>query len=226
MIPAHGSDDAFCRQVAGRTDYTVIDVAYRLAPECPFPAAHEDAEDAVNWVLSQKKTFDTSRVALSGFSAGGNIILGLASTVYPPKTFHTAIAFYPAVDWTTDVRAKKAPNPNGQPIPASVLRLFADALFQDPIDLANPRVSPLYADPERFPDKVLIVTAEGDSLAPEAEKLADKLQQRATGCAVHFRAVGCSHAWDKMAQTGPETIMKRHTYDMAVDMLREGPKGA
>ena len=54
MIAAHGSDDAFCRQVSSQSDYTVVDVSYRLAPENPFPAALEDAEDAINWVLNQR----------------------------------------------------------------------------------------------------------------------------------------------------------------------------
>ncbi|KAI9043301.1 alpha/beta-hydrolase [Aspergillus affinis] len=219
MIATHGSDDAFCRQVSRQTHYTVVDVSYRLAPEYPFPAALEDAEDAIDWVLGQKKLFNTSQVALSGFSAGGTIILSLASTIYSPETFYSVVAFYPAVDWTIDARAKKAPNPNGQSIPIRMMRLFSDALFQSQVDFASPYVSPLYADPECFPDRLLIVTADGDCLAPEAEALVEKLQTRTHGHVIHFRALGCNHAWDKVAKTMTGTIMRRNAYALAVDML-------
>lgn len=53
ILPAHGSDDLFCREISRETAYTVLDVQYRLAPENPFPAALNDAEDVINWVLGQ-----------------------------------------------------------------------------------------------------------------------------------------------------------------------------
>ncbi|KAK1149354.1 hypothetical protein N8T08_006577 [Aspergillus melleus] len=211
--------DASRRTIFAKSDYTIVDVSYRLAPENPFPAALEDAEDAINWVLNEKKLFNTSQIALSGLSAGGNIVLSLASTVYPPETFHSVIAFYPAVDWTTDVGAKKAPNPNGQPIPACIMRLFSKALFQSQVDFASPYVSPLYATPESYPDRLLVVTADGDSLAPEAEALVEKLQTWTNGHVIHFRALRCNHAWDKMANTTTGVIIRRNAYALAVEML-------
>lgn len=47
VLPTFGNDDEYCRYVADRTDYIVIHVQYRLAPEHPFPAAFQDAEDVV-----------------------------------------------------------------------------------------------------------------------------------------------------------------------------------
>ena len=73
----HGSDDIFCRRVAAETHYTVLDIEYRLAPEHPFPAAPHDAADALKYVLSRPDLYDNSRIAVSGFSAGGNLALGL-----------------------------------------------------------------------------------------------------------------------------------------------------
>src|SRR5664279_396705 len=43
----HGADDRFCRHVATRTNHIVLDVQYRVAPENPFPAPVNDAEDVV-----------------------------------------------------------------------------------------------------------------------------------------------------------------------------------
>ena len=56
-------------------DAVVISVGYRLAPEHPFPTAVEDAVDALEWIMNhaQQLHIDKSKLALSGFSAGGNI---------------------------------------------------------------------------------------------------------------------------------------------------------
>src|ERR1700722_19585386 len=50
---------------------------YRLAPENPAPAAHDDAFGVYRWALKQGYAAD--KIALSGDSAGGN--LALATTV-------------------------------------------------------------------------------------------------------------------------------------------------
>lgn len=49
----------------------VISVDYRLAPENPYPAAVEDAVDALHWVFKHGQTelgIDLSRVAVGGTS--------------------------------------------------------------------------------------------------------------------------------------------------------------
>ncbi len=57
----------------------VLHVDYRLAPEHPFPAAHEDALAAYEWALSQN--YKSSEIALCGDSAGGNLALTTAVTL-------------------------------------------------------------------------------------------------------------------------------------------------
>ena len=49
---------------------------YRLAPEHPAPAAHDDAFAVYRWALDQG--YAPSRLALSGDSAGGNLALATA----------------------------------------------------------------------------------------------------------------------------------------------------
>ncbi|MBE7179975.1 MAG: alpha/beta hydrolase, partial [Terriglobus roseus] len=53
----------------------VIGVDYRRGPERPFPTAVEDGVDAVMWIANHadELNLDVDRIALSGFSSGGNM---------------------------------------------------------------------------------------------------------------------------------------------------------
>lgn len=63
-----------------RRGYLVFNISYRLAPEHRFPAAIEDACDALAWVVEHAARFggDPSRLALAGESAGANLVTSLA----------------------------------------------------------------------------------------------------------------------------------------------------
>lgn len=223
MVSAHGSDDDFCKQMSRNAGHTVLDVQYRVSPENPFPAALQDAEDVLNWVFERPDRFDPSSVALSGFSAGGNLALVLAtSSNFPPKAMiNTVLAFYPAVDCIPDPHTKKAPVDGGFPLPSFLLRLFRSAFMQSSELASDPRVSPTYAEPERFPRRTLFVTASYDNLADETEQLASRIAQLPDRHVVCYRAKNCNHAWDKFSRLGVEQIKaKIKVYSLAEDMLQ------
>jgi acetyl esterase len=74
----HGEieNEAFlCAQIAARGQCMVVSVAYRLAPEHPFPAAVDDAYAAVAYVGARADEFggDPGRVGVLGGSAGANL---------------------------------------------------------------------------------------------------------------------------------------------------------
>ena len=67
--------DPLCRRVANETGARVVSVDYRLAPEHPFPAALDDAEEVLRWLRVQ----DPGRpVGVAGDSAGASLAAGLA----------------------------------------------------------------------------------------------------------------------------------------------------
>ena len=77
--PVEGHDNV-CRTLAQRARTLVVSVDYRLAPEAKFPAANQDALAALRWVHANGESLgaDSSRIAVAGDSAGGNLATVLA----------------------------------------------------------------------------------------------------------------------------------------------------
>ncbi|KAJ5306346.1 hypothetical protein PENANT_c017G10299 [Penicillium antarcticum] len=220
LLPHHGSDDEFCRQVSRETKYAVLDCAYRLAPEHPFPAALNDVEDAIKYVLARPNEFDLTHVSLSGFSAGGNLALAAAANLFPTDTFHSLLAYYPVTDLSTDGSKKSTPVDKGRAIPVFIGRLFNRCYIPSTFDRRDPRISPLFARADQFPQRLLMITADMDSLALEAEKLAQKIEESPGRHVVSQRMADCTHAWDKRTRAGtPRHAAKELAYKLAVDML-------
>ena len=223
VLPMHGSDDAFCRYISEKTNYTVVDVSYRMAPENPFPAALNDVEDSIKWVVENNKSheFDLSRLALSGFSAGANLVLAVASsTAFPKTTFSSVIAFYPPTDLAKDPALKVAPSTAGKPIPAPVARFFNQCYIPAGVDPRDPRVSPSFAEPNNFPDKILFVTCAQDSLAVEVEELAEKIGAVDGKEVVVKRMEECNHGWNLSTVEGSvQEKAKWNAYTLVLETL-------
>ncbi len=67
--------DVVCRQLANQGNFDVIAIDYRMGPEFRFPIAINDAVNSINWVKKNplKLPIDSSKIAVCGDSAGGNI---------------------------------------------------------------------------------------------------------------------------------------------------------
>ncbi|MEM7207343.1 MAG: alpha/beta hydrolase [Pseudomonadota bacterium] len=76
-----GDMTGICKQLA-TNGIAAVNITYRSALEHPYPAAIEDVRAALAWVRnkSDELPFDSSRIALWGYSAGGHLALmaGLA----------------------------------------------------------------------------------------------------------------------------------------------------
>ena len=220
VLHQHGEDDDFCRQIADETEYTVLDVQYRLGPEDPWPAAPEDVEDVVRWVQSQTRRFCPDRISLSGFSAGANLVLGASGVTFETGTFERIICFYPPCDLSRPSTSKVAPDQSGKPIPAWIADVFNNAYDPSGKNRKEPTLSPTYADPARFPAQCLFFTCAQDSLCEEAEELADRISQCAGKSVIVDRQKGCGHAWDKSAVAGShQERCKQEAYQLVISAL-------
>jgi acetyl esterase/lipase len=146
-------------------------VAYRLAPENPFPAALEDAETAWRFLLA--RGFAGSNIVVGGDSAGGGITLALLNGL------RDAGATLPACGWLvspwTDLTLSGITLASKDPIDPIIhkgyLAELADAYLVPGIDRRDPRVSPLYADLRGLPP-LLIQVGSAETLLADATRFA------------------------------------------------------
>ncbi len=75
--------DAQHRQFVSEVACVVVSVAYRLAPENPYPAGLQDCLAALRWLYlhAAELGIDSGRIAIAGESAGAGMAVGLALLV-------------------------------------------------------------------------------------------------------------------------------------------------
>jgi len=181
MLGDLDSHDMVCKRLAEGARCRVIAIDYRLAPENTFPAAHEDALAAWNWIAGNaaRLGLDPERLAVSGDSAGGNLSAYLAQemnrTDGPRPAFQ--LLLYPLVQFV-DIRTKKMSfQEGGFFISANLFEYFRDSYIADESQRMDVRVSPLFAGPDAFKGlpPAHFVLCGWDPLKDEGLAYADKM---------------------------------------------------
>ena len=146
-------------------------VAYRLAPEHPFPAAYEDALKA--WRFLRKGDVPASRIAIGGDSAGAGLAVALIAQLRDAREELPACAWLvsPWTDLTlsgSTLTTKDAVDPI---IHKAYLNELVDAYLPAGMERNDPRVSPLFADLKEFPP-MLIQVGSAETLLDDATRFA------------------------------------------------------
>ena len=97
------SQDSLLRALANRSQCIVISVAYRLAPENPYPAGNDDAWAALKWVADHASEIgaDPQRLAVGGDSAGGLAAWVAQKAAKNGPKLCLQVLLYPNLDPTT-----------------------------------------------------------------------------------------------------------------------------
>jgi monoterpene epsilon-lactone hydrolase len=146
-------------------------IAYRLAPEHPFPAAYDDALTA--WRFLRNQGIPAAQIAIGGDSAGAGLTVALISRLRdaPEELPGCAWLISPWTDLTmsgSTLSSKEAVDPL---IHKQYLNELAQAYLPTGMDRKDPRVSPLYADLRGFPP-VLIQVGSAETLLDDATRFA------------------------------------------------------
>ncbi len=146
-------------------------LAYRLAPEAPFPAAYDDALAA--WRFLRAQGLAAERIAVGGDSAGGGLTLGLILRLRELGEALPGCAWL-ASPWTDltmageTIASKDAVDPL---IHKPYLDELASAYVPAGVDRADPRVSPLFARLDGLPP-LLIQVGSDETLLSDSTRIA------------------------------------------------------
>jgi monoterpene epsilon-lactone hydrolase len=157
---------------AGRASgVRTLAIAYRLAPEHPFPAAYDDVLTA--WRFLRGQNIPAAHIAIGGDSAGAGLTLALIGRLRDAQKELPGCAWLisPWTDLTMSgltLSSKEAVDPL---IHKQYLIELADAYLPAEMDRKDPRVSPLHADLKGFPP-TLIQVGSAETLLDDATRFA------------------------------------------------------
>ncbi|MCA2210933.1 alpha/beta hydrolase [Nocardia rosealba] len=180
------SHDEFCRSMAVGVGAVVVAVDYRLAPEHPGPAAHDDMLATVRWAAEHIATYggDPARIALAGDSAGGNLAATVALAVRdgngPPVA--AQILLYPVIDDDFDTESYRRFG-TGHYNTTRAMRWYWQQYAPHGTD--DVRLVPTRAETLAGVAPAVVVTAELDPPCSAGDAYAARL--KADGVPVHHR---------------------------------------
>ena len=207
VIGTIDTHDGPCRALANSSGAAVLSVAYRLAPEYPYPAPSDDCYAATIWAVANADDLgiDGSKIAVAGDSAGGNLAAAVAIMARDaggPKIAHQLL-IYPVTDVDFE-RPSYAANGGGDYyLSTAGMKWF----WGHYLGGRAPEDAPLAVvlrqpDLSRLPSAT-VITAEYDPLRDEGDAYAAKLS--AAGVPVDGTcAPGMIHGFFNMFQIVPE----------------------
>ena len=180
VIASINAYDSSARALTNGAGAIVVAVEYRKAPEAKFPAAHDDAFAAYQWVLANAATFggDAKRVAVVGESAGGNLACNV-SMMARDKNAQMPLAqvlVYPIAN--NDLNAPSILENTSPKLTLNSPKLpwFYSFYLTTPSESNDPRLSLVRANLRGLPPTT-IINAQIDPLRSEGELLAQKMRE-------------------------------------------------
>jgi acetyl esterase/lipase len=206
MIGTADMDALRLQAWAARFRCVTVSVEYRLAPEDPFPAAHDDAMEVLGWLgeRADELGIDLGRLVVAGASAGGGLAAAVALAARDKGVpLAGQLLFYPMIDdrqqtvssqWEAPVWPPKA---NG-----FGWRAYLGSLYGGEV--------PAYAAPSRAGDvtglpRSLVIVGGADGFFDETVAFASRLTH--AGIPTDLRVyAGAPHGFDLMAPGARATL--------------------
>jgi acetyl esterase len=193
------------RRFAALTPALVVSASYRLAPEHRFPAAADDAWNALLWVAANAAALggDAGRLIVGGCSAGGGlaaVVARLAVQRGGPR-ITLAILLCPWLDLMLS-QPSVTRYARGFDLDREFLDWFVAAYVGSDGKVDDPLASPLFHPVPTGHPRTFILAAECDPLVDEARLYAERLH--AAGIPVELaEAPGMIHAFNEIIHLIP-----------------------
>jgi epsilon-lactone hydrolase len=160
---------------AGRAARTrTLAISYRLAPEHPYPAAHEDALTA--WRFLRRQGIAATDIAVGGDSAGGNLSIGVCLRAREESVPQPVaqLLVYPGTDFSQRLPSREMFG-EGFYLSTVFMDRCEAAYMPDGADTTDPLLSPLQAKDLSGLAPAYVVTAGFDPLRDEGEAFARRI---------------------------------------------------
>jgi acetyl esterase/lipase len=204
-------------RIARAGGMTALSIAYRLAPEHPFPAALEDALFAYRWLLQQG--YPPEKIALAGDSAGGGLCAALLLTLRDTGEPLPAAAalLSPWTDLTMSTESDQELEARDAQLTKRGLLEMADA-YRGTHAADEPLISPLFAELHGLPP-LLILAGTDEMLLDDSVLFADKAGEAGVEVTLQIRE-NMGHVYPAFAMIIPEgrqairfigAFIRRHT---------------
>lgn len=170
--------DGLCRRLCARARSPVLAVAYRLAPEHPYPAPADDCWEAVRWAEQYRGELGARGLdfAIVGDSAGGTLAAATALRCrdeHGPSIRAQAL-LYPALGHYSTATASYSEMAEGFGLTRESMIWYWDQYLQGQ-PIGDPQAVPLNATDLTGLPRTLVITAEYDVLRDEGEQFATRL---------------------------------------------------
>ncbi|MCP3405624.1 alpha/beta hydrolase [Bradyrhizobium sp. CCGB01] len=168
---------------------------YRLAPEHPAPAAHDDAFAIYKWALEQG--FAPSSICLSGDSAGGNLTISTAMRARDEGLPNpgAVVVMSPALDFTGQSASFRSVA-DAPLLTPQLAELFRYVYFGARVH-TSPYLAPLNRDLSELP-ATLIHVGSWELLRDDSVQLAERLRQACVFAELKV-CDGMCHSWQLFA---------------------------
>ncbi|MBL8267999.1 alpha/beta hydrolase [Steroidobacter sp.] len=172
--------DRQVRLIANEAEVIVVSVDYRLAPEHPYPAPQNDAEDAYLWVRDNAASFggDVARIGVGGDSAGGQLATVISYRQLQAKRPLPLyqLLYYPAVHTRQNDRSYELFGV-GYGLDRSFVDLVVAMAFPDPAVRDGDDAIPFNATSLAGMPATILAAAGYDPLRSSGRALARKLEK-------------------------------------------------
>ena len=210
--------DPLCTFLAAQVGCVVVSVDYRMAPEHRAPVAAHDCVDATTWVGVNGDVLraDTSRMAVAGDSAGGNLAAVVAQVLRDhgdTRLRHQAL-IYPATDLTMSSPSVRE-QANAPGLTKRSMDAFRDHYVAPGHDLRDPLLSPLFGRLEGLPP-ALVQTADRDPIRDDGIRYAHAL--RVAGVPVRLtNYLKVPHGFAGMPGAAP-AVGRQHRWELVEEL--------